>query len=249
MATLSLKKIATTAPKTSNKDTTKLKTAALIKELQELQNVLMASATNSVLLVIQGLDASGKDGLVKNVLGSINPQGVTVKSFKAPTAEELRHDILWRIHKETPEKGMIKVFNRSHYEDILITRVHGWCDDATATKRIKAINDFENLLTQHGNTTIIKVYLHISQEEQHIRLKERMTDPTKMWKYNENDWKESELWSKYHIAYEDCITQTSAIPWHIIPADQNWYKENLVANLLVAALKKMDLKYPTIKTL
>lgn len=249
MATLSLKKIATTAPKTLNKDTTKLKTAALIKELQELQNVLMASATNAILLVIQGLDASGKDGLVKNVLGSINPQGVTVKSFKAPTAEELRHDILWRIHKETPEKGMIKVFNRSHYEDILITRVHGWCDDATATKRIKAINDFENMLTQHGNTTIIKVYLHISQEEQHIRLKERMTDPTKMWKYNENDWKESELWSKYHKAYEDCITQTSAIPWHIIPADQNWYKENLVANLLVAALKKMDLKYPTIKTL
>lgn len=237
----------TRAPKKLDKEKTKLETAKLLEQLDELQNRLYASATHSVLMVIQGMDASGKDGLIRDVLGQLNPQGVTVKSYKAPTAEELSHDFLWRIHKETPPKGMIQVFNRSHYEDILVTRVHGWCDDQLAKKRIKAINNFEQLLQEHNNTIILKLYLHISKKEQHERLKERMVDSTKMWKYNEKDWTESEKWEAYMKAYEDCFSQCNNVPWHIIPADQNWYKEYLVAKLLVEKLQELDLQYPTLK--
>jgi PPK2 family polyphosphate:nucleotide phosphotransferase len=237
----------TRAPKNIKKEEIKKKTAELLEELDELQNRLYASATHSVLLVIQGMDASGKDGLVRDVLGQVNPQGVTVKSYKAPTPEELAHDFLWRIHSAVPAKGMIQVFNRSHYEDILVTRVHEWCNDELAVKRMKAINNFEQLLETHGNTIIIKVYLHISQKEQHERLKERMEDPTKMWKYNEKDWEESKLWDAYMKYYEACFKNCSEIPWHIIPADQNWYKEYLVAKLLVEKLQLLDLQYPTIK--
>ena len=138
-----------------------------MKELDELQNLLFAENKHSVLVVIQGMDGSGKDGVIRNVFGNMNPQGVTVKSYKVPTAEELSHDFLWRIHQHAPAKGMIQVFNRSHYEDILVTRVHKWCDDETAQKRMKAINDFEELLQEHNNTHILKFYLHISPEEQH----------------------------------------------------------------------------------
>ena len=237
----------TRAPKKLNKDKIKKEMQQLLEELDELQNRLYASATHSVLLVIQGMDASGKDGLIRDVLGQLNPQGVTVKSFKAPTAEELAHDFLWRVHAAAPAKGIIQVFNRSHYEDILVTRVNGWCSDELAKKRMQAINDFEQLLQTHNNTIIIKVYLHISKKEQHERLKERMTDPTKMWKYNEKDWAESEKWEAYMNAYEDCFKHCNQVPWHIIPADQNWYKEYLVAKLLVNALKGLKLEYPTLK--
>ncbi len=237
----------TRAPKKLNKDKVKKEMQQLLEELNELQNRLYASATHSVLLVIQGMDASGKDGLIRDVLGQLNPQGVTVKSFKAPTAEELAHDFLWRVHAAAPAKGIVQVFNRSHYEDILVTRVNGWCSDELAKKRMQAINDFEQLLQTHNNTIIIKVYLHISKKEQHERLKERMTDPTKMWKYNEKDWAESEKWEAYMNAYEDCFKHCNQVPWHIIPADQNWYKEYLVAKLLVNALKGLKLEYPTLK--
>ena len=237
----------TRAPKKLNKDKIKKEMQQLLEELDELQNRLYASATHSVLLVIQGMDASGKDGLIRDVLGQLNPQGVTVKSFKAPTAEELAHDFLWRVHAAAPAKGIVQVFNRSHYEDILVTRVNGWCSDELARKRMQAINDFEQLLQTHNNTIIIKVYLHISKKEQHERLKERMTDPTKMWKYNEKDWAESEKWEAYMNAYEDCFKYCNQVPWHIIPADQNWYKEYLVAKLLVNALKGLKLEYPTLK--
>lgn len=237
----------TRAPKKFDKEKTKQETAKLLETLDELQNRLYATATHAVLIVIQGMDASGKDGLIRDVLGNLNPQGVTVKSYKAPTAEELSHDFLWRIHLATPPKGMIQVFNRSHYEDILVTRVHGWCDDQLAKKRMKAINNFEQLLQEHNNTIILKLYLHLSKEEQHERLKERMVDPTKMWKYNEKDWAESEKWEDYMKAYEDCFANCDDIPWHIIPSDQNWYKEHLVAKLLVEKLQELDLQYPTLK--
>jgi PPK2 family polyphosphate:nucleotide phosphotransferase len=237
----------TRAPKNVKKEVIKKKTAQLLEQLDELQNRLYASASHSVLMVVQGMDASGKDGLVRNVLGQLNPQGVTVKSYKAPTAEELVHDFLWRIHSTVPAKGMIQVFNRSHYEDLLVTRVHGWCNDELAVKRMKAINDFEQLLETHSNTIIIKIYLHISQKEQHERLKERMEDPTKMWKYNEKDWAESKLWDAYIKYYEACFKNCNDIPWHIVPADQNWYKEYLVAKLLAEKLQLLDLQYPTLK--
>lgn len=247
MPSQKLKGLSTKAPKGFNKEKTKAKTQKLVEELEEFQNLLFAENKHSVLVVIQGMDASGKDGLIKNVFGNLNPQGVEVKSYKAPTEEELSHDFLWRIHQNTPKKGMIKVFNRSHYEDILITRVHKWVDDATAKKRIKAINDFEELLSTHSNTHILKFYLHISPEEQQERLKERMQDPRKMWKYNAKDFEEAKLWKEYMKAYEDCFANCNKPSWQIIPADQNWYKEYLVAQSLHNLLKSLNMQYPGLK--
>lgn len=244
---IALAEISTRAPKEFDKEETKKKTAALLKELDELQNLLYASSQYAVLVVIQGLDASGKDGAIKNVLGTLNPQGVTVKSFKAPTNEELSHDFLWRVHLATPSKGMLQVFNRSHYEDILVTRVHKWCDHDTAIKRMKAINDFEQLLQEHNNTIILKFYLHVSRDEQAERLQERVADPKKHWKYNPRDAEEAKLWDDYRQVYEECFEACNRPPWIIVPADQNWYKEYVIATSLTEALKKLDMKYPLLK--
>jgi PPK2 family polyphosphate:nucleotide phosphotransferase len=239
--------ISTRAPKDLQKEETKQLTTKLLEELDELQNLLYAGAQHSVLVIIQGMDASGKDGVIKNVFGSLNPQGVTVKSYKAPTAEELSHDFLWRIHAHAPAKGFIQVFNRSHYEDVLITRVHRWIDDETANKRIKAINDFETLLKEHANTQVLKFYLHISPEEQQERLKERINDPRKQWKYNANDFEEAKLWNEYMQAYQDCFQKCNVTPWTIVPADQNWYKEYLIADTLYKALRSLNMQYPGLK--
>ena len=242
-----LSEISTKAPKELDKKETKEITAKLLIELDELQNLLYAQGKHSVLIVLQGLDASGKDGVIRKVFGQMNPQGVRVQSFKAPTEEELSHDFLWRIHEHAPEKGMIQIFNRSHYEDVLITRVHGWCDDATATRRFDAINHFEELLFLHNNTRILKFYLHISREEQAERLGERIKDPTKEWKYNAKDKEEAKRWDKYMEMYEDVFVNCNAIPWIIVPADQNWYKEYLMAKTLVDTLKSLDMSFPKIE--
>lgn len=247
MGKIKLSEISTRAPKGFDKTETKEKTAAIIKELDELQNLLYAEGKHSILVIIQGMDASGKDGVIRNVMGNMNPQGVTVKSYKAPTAEELSYDFLWRIHNHAPKKGMIQVFNRSHYEDIVITRVHKWCDDETAEKRIKAINDFEQLLTNHNDTHILKFYLHVSPEEQQERLTERLSDPAKMWKYNEKDFEEAKLWDIYMEMYEDCFNNCNNPEWVIVPADQNWYKEYLIATRLSELLKSFDMKFPGLK--
>lgn len=247
MSVIKLSEISTRAPKGLDKAGTKEKTETIIKELDELQNLLFAEAKHSVLVVIQGMDGSGKDGVIRNVMGNMNPQGVTVKSYKAPTPEELSHDFLWRIHSQAPAKGMIQVFNRSHYEDILITRVHKWCDDETARKRINAINDFEKILQDHNNTHILKFYLHISPEEQHERLSERMKDPTKMWKYNEKDFDEAKLWDIYMQMYEECFNNCKSPEWTIVPADQNWYKEYLIALQLHDLLKGLNMQFPGLK--
>lgn len=247
MPAIQLSAISTRAPKGVNKEKIKLKTEKIIEELDELQNLLIAQSKYSLLVIIQGMDASGKDGVIKNVFGSLNPMGISVKPYKAPTAEELSHDFLWRIHKQAPEKGMIKLFNRSHYEDVLVTRVHGWCDDELAQKRMKAINDFELLLTEHNNTKILKFYLHISFEEQQERLKERMHDPRKMWKHNENDFAEGKLWNKYMGYYNQCFNKCNAVPWIIVPSDQNWYKENIISQKVYDTLKSLDMQYPGIK--
>jgi len=247
MAKVVLEDIDTRAPNDLDKKEVKEKTAEMIVELEELQNLLFAESQHSVLIVIQGMDASGKDGLIRDVLGKMNPQGVSVKSYKAPTAEELSHDFLWRIHHYTPAKGMIQVFNRSHYEDILITRVHRWIDDKTAKKRMKAINDFERLIQEHSNTSILKFYLHISPEEQALRLEERMKDPSKMWKYNANDKEEAKLWDEYRKMYEECFDNCNSPEWTIVPADQNWYKEYIVAKALRDLLKGFKMQYPGLK--
>ncbi len=237
----------TRAPKDLDKQDTKAATEKILVELDELQNLLYAEGKHSVLIVIQGMDGSGKDGVIRNVLGNMNPQGVMVKSYKAPTAEELSHDFLWRIHHHAPAKGMIQVFNRSHYEDILVTRVHKWCDDETARKRMAAINDFERLLQEHNNTHILKFYLHVSPEEQHERLSERLKEPAKMWKYNEKDFDEAKLWDIYMEMYEDCFAHCNKPEWTIVPADQNWYKENIIATALRDLLKGLDMQFPGMK--
>lgn len=247
MGKIKLKEISTRAPKDWNKEETKEKTAGILSELNELQNLLYAESKHSVLVVIQGMDGSGKDGVIRNVFGSLNPQGVMVKSFKAPTAEELSHDFLWRVHQAAPSKGIIQLFNRSHYEDILVTRVHKWCDDKTAKKRMKAINDFEQLLKEHNNTVILKFYLHVSPEEQQERLNERIHDKTKQWKYNDRDFEEAKLWDVYMEMYEDCFENCNVIPWTIVPSDQNWVKEYIIANALKEALSSLKMQYPGLK--
>ncbi len=247
MAQIKLTGISTRAPKNMDKDKTKAVTAKLISELNELQNLLYAESKHSVLVVIQGMDASGKDGAVRNVFGNLNPQGVTVQSFKVPTPFELSHDFLWRIHQHVPPKGMIQVFNRSHYEDILVARVHKLIDDTLAHKRMKAINDFEEMLAAHNDTQILKFYLHVSPEEQHKRLEERINDKTKQWKYNTNDFAEAKLWKDYMTVYEDCFKQCSKIPWAIVPSDQNWYKEFIIADALCKTLKSFKMQFPGLK--
>ncbi len=242
-----LSKISTKAPKELDKQSTKEQTRAVLEKVNELQNLLYAENKHSLLVILQGMDASGKDGVTRNVFGALNPQGVTVKSFKAPTAEELSHDFLWRVHINTPGRGMIQIFNRSQYEDILITRVHNWIDDDTAKKRMKAINHFESLLQEHNNTHILKFYLHISPETQHKRLTERINNPAKQWKYNENDFNESKLWDIYRKMYEECFEHCNNIPWTIVPADQNWYKEHVIALQVYDTLKKLNMKFPGLK--
>jgi PPK2 family polyphosphate:nucleotide phosphotransferase len=247
MAKVKLKDIDTRAPKQLDKEKTKKDTADILVKLDELQNLLYAEAQHSLLVIVQGMDASGKDGVIRNVFGRLNPQGVEVKSFKVPTAEEVAHDFLWRVHQHAPAKGIIQIFNRSHYEDVLVTRVHKWIDDDIAGKRMEAINDFEKLLAQHNNTAILKFYLHVSQKEQLERLNERIRDPEKQWKYNENDFSETRLWDIYMEMYEDCFEHCDHIPWIIVPADQNWYKEYLIATKILETLKSFDMKYPGIK--
>ena len=242
-----LKEISTKAPKEFDKKETKEETSRLLKELDELQKLVYAESRHSVLVILQGMDASGKDGAINKVFSELNPQGVLVKSFKEPTEEEKKHDFLWRIHVNAPEKGMIRVFNRSHYEDVLITRVHHQCDDATAKKRFRAINDFEELLLVHNATQIFKFYLHISPEEQQERFKERLDDETKRWKYSENDFAEAKLWDQYMKMYEDVLENCDTVPWVIVPSDQNWYKEYLITKTLVKGLKELNMHYPQLK--
>jgi len=247
MAKTRLKDRDTRAPKEFDKDKTKKEIAELLEKLDELQNLLFAESKHCVLVVIQGMDASGKDGAIRNVFGKLNPQGVQVKSYKVPTAEEAAHDFLWRIHQHSPAKGVIQIFNRSHYEDVLVTRVHKWIDDDIAKKRMEAINDFEKLLQEHNSTSILKFYLHVSPEEQQKRLAERIQNPRKQWKYNENDFSEAKLWDIYMNMYEDCFENCHYIPWTIVPADQNWYKEYMIASKVFETLKDLNMKYPGLK--
>jgi PPK2 family polyphosphate:nucleotide phosphotransferase len=247
MGKIKLKEIDTRAPEGWDKKETKEKLETVLQELDELQNLLYAESKHSLLVVIQGMDASGKDGTVRNVFGKLNPQGVLVRSFKVPIAEELAHDFLWRIHAHAPAKGVIQLFNRSHYEDILVTRVHKWIDDKTAHRRMEAINDFEKLLTEHNDTHILKFYLHISPKEQRVRLDERIHNPAKQWKYNEDDFKEAKFWDDYMEMYEDCFEYCNKAPWTIVPADQNWYKEYVIATAVRDMLKDLKMQYPGIK--
>ena len=233
----------TKPPKGTDKEYIKDETKKYIKIIQERQHILYAQSKYSLLIVLQGMDASGKDGAIKAIFTSVNPQGVSVTSFKKPTEIESKHDFLWRIHKEVPEKGMIKIFNRSHYEDVLITKVNGWIDDKEAKRRYEHINNFEKLLEDNG-TKILKFYLHISKEEQAKRFEERLTNPLKNWKYNPEDLKTSQKWDEYMKAYSYAFEYCREPDWHIIPSDKNWYKEYLIAKKVAETLQKLNLKFP-----
>jgi len=247
METIKLSAVDTRAPKKFNKEQIKKELQKQKFRLEELQNLLYAESKHSLLVVIQGMDASGKDGAVKNVFEAVNPQGCRVLSFKEPTALEMKHDFLWRIHQQVPEKGIIGIFNRSYYEDVLIQRVHHWVSDKVIKQRYEHINNFEKLLTE-SNTSVIKFYLHVSKEEQLKRLEERLSDPAKMWKYNASDIKEREFWKDYMVAYEAVFENCSKhAPWHIVPSDQNWYKEFVIAKKVVETLEGFKMKFPGLK--
>ncbi len=217
----------------------------LNQDLEKLQEMLFAEHRHRVLVVLQGMDTSGKDGVIRHVFEGVNPQGVRVASFKVPSAEEMDHDYLWRIHKQTPAKGEIVIFNRSHYEDVLVVRVHELVPESVWKKRYDQIRDFERQLVQEG-TIILKFFLHIDLDEQKERLQARLDDPTKIWKFNPGDLKERARWDDYVEAYEDAINKTSTLeaPWYIVPANKKWYRNLVIASVLVDALKKLDMEYP-----
>ena len=219
----------------------------LASEINALQDILYAQSQHKILLVLQGMDASGKDGTVRHVFSECDPLGIRLANFRGPTEDELAHDYLWRAHQQVPQKGEIVIFNRSHYEDVLIVKVHDWIDDAECERRYAQINDFERMLTETG-TTIIKCYLHISKAEQKLRLQDRLDDPTKTWKFNPNDLKERALWSKYSVAYEAAIkaTSTSHAPWYVVPADSKTNRNLLISKMLLDALKSLKLTYPPV---
>jgi PPK2 family polyphosphate:nucleotide phosphotransferase len=212
--------------------------AELNAELDALQEELHAAGTHSVLMVLQGMDTSGKDGAIRNVMTNLNPQGVRVESFKVPTDEELAHDFLWRVHKVTPGKGTFGVFNRSHYEDVLVVRVHELAPERVWKARYDHINAFEALLAD-SSTIILKFFLHISKDEQEKRLHEREKEVGKAWKLSAGDWRERELWDRYQEAYEDALSlcSTEAAPWHIVPADRKWFRNLAISEALVERLR------------
>ena len=213
--------------------------------LEERQEVLYAQAKHAVLIVLQAMDTGGKDGTIRRVFGPLNPQGVRVSSFKAPTEEELAHDYLWRIHRETPAKGMIRIFNRSHYEDVLIVRVHDLVGRKEVERRYRQINDFEWHLVEN-NVTIVKIFLHISKREQKERLEARLDRPDKRWKFEAGDIAERKLWGKYMSAAETMFRRCSTkhAPWYVVPADHKWYRDLVVVRIALTALESLELKYP-----
>ncbi len=241
---IDLLSISTSPPTDISKEEIKKETKALKEEMNELQQLLYAESKHALLIVLQGMDASGKDGAIRDVFSAMNPQGVRVHSFKVPSSEERRHDYLWRVHKMTPERGMIQIFNRSHYEDVLVTRVLGNIDDAEAEKRFGHINDFERMLTD-CDTIILKFYLHISEEEQQKNFRDRLTDPFKHWKHSIKDHKMAKYWPEFRQYYQEVFEKCSPeIPWVIVPSDSNWYKEYIIAKAIVDTLNELDMKYP-----
>lgn len=221
------------------------RTAALIERISVLQDKLYAQRKQKVLLVLQATDTGGKDGTVRALFKGINPMGLRAVSFKGPTDNELAHDYLWRVHQHVPVLGEIAIFNRSHYEDVLITKVQGWIDDAECKRRYAQIRDFERMLAETG-TVIIKVFLHISKEEQRERLQERLDDPDKQWKFNPEDIKQREKWDDYQRAYEKAIRETDAphAPWYVVPANSKTHRNLVIASLLLETLEGMELSYP-----
>jgi len=226
-------------------DTLDRMTDKQVDRVSDLQKVFYADGRYALLVVLQGRDASGKDGVIKKVFREVNPQGVDVTSFKAPTEDERAHDYLWRVHAKLPPRGMFGVFNRSHYEDVLVPRVRGWIDRKEWTRRFRQINDFERMLAENG-TVILKFFLHMSKDEQKKQLRERLEDPEKNWKFREGDLDDRKRWDDFTDAYHDLLTQcsTSWAPWYVIPADDKGARNLLVARTIADRLATLKLRYP-----
>jgi PPK2 family polyphosphate:nucleotide phosphotransferase len=221
------------------------KNVEIQKKLGKLQELLYAGQAHRVLIVLQGMDTSGKDGTIRHVMSAVNPQGVRIASFKQPSEEELDHDYLWRAHARVPANGEMVVFNRSHYEDVLVVRVHNAVPETVWKKRYEQINDFERMLVENG-TLILKFFLHISKEEQRKRLQARIEDRTKRWKFQHGDIEERKLWNEYRKAYEEALqkTSTKAAPWYVVPANAKWYRNYVVGSVIVEAMEALKMKYP-----
>jgi PPK2 family polyphosphate:nucleotide phosphotransferase len=222
--------------------------AELNEKLQALQELLYAEGRHKLLVVLQAMDTGGKDGTIRRVFDGVNPQGVKVASFKVPTAEEMAHDYLWRVHKVVPANGEMVIFNRSHYEDVLVVRVHNYVPKEVWSKRYEQINAFERHLAENG-TTILKFFLHISKDEQKERLQARLDDPTKHWKFSLGDLNERKFWDDYQAAYEDVLNKTSTenAPWYVVPADRKWYRDLVISRVLVETLEGLKMKFPAPK--
>lgn len=223
--------------------------ASLAPKLDELQSVLYAEAKRKVLVVLQGMDTAGKDGTIRRVFQSVDPLGVRVHAFKAPTENELARDYLWRVHQVVPRNGELVIFNRSHYEDVLVTRVKGWIDEAEERRRLAQINDFERLLSETG-TTVIKFFLHISKDEQRERLQARIDEADKNWKFNPGDLEDRQLWDAFQDQYQKVISATSTeiAPWYIIPADSKSSRNQLILDILIERLCALNMQYPQVDT-
>jgi len=220
-------------------------TQSYLEELNKLQFLLYAESKRALLIVLQGMDTSGKDGTIRHVMSGASPLGVQVKAFKAPHEEELAHDFLWRVHQAVPRRGYIGIFNRSHYEDVLVVRVHDLVPKKVWKTRYDQINAFEKSLTEN-NVVILKFFLHISKKEQKDRLEERLQDPSRYWKFSMNDVEERRFWGDYREAYEDALSRCSTAwaPWHIVPADKKWYRNLVVARTIVKTLRDQKMEYP-----
>jgi PPK2 family polyphosphate:nucleotide phosphotransferase len=242
---VSLDRIPTEAPKGIHKETARERFAALGEELFELQDALWGTKVNGVMVVLQGRDTAGKDGTIKHVAGCLNPRGVQVVSFGVPTSEERQHDFLWRVHRHAPRHGEFSIFNRSHYEDVLVVRVRRLAPESVWRPRYEQINLFERTLAEN-RTVVLKFMLHVSREEQRERLLARLEDPEKYWKFNANDLAERALWDRYTEAYRDVLQRTSTelAPWYVVPADSKRVRDVLVGRIVVETLERMDPKWP-----
>jgi len=229
----------------ASKEEARAESEAMHQRLADLQELLFAGHEQKVLIILQGMDTSGKDGVVRHVMRGISPGAVQVISFKKPTSTELDHDYLWRVHPHVPGKGDIVFFNRSHYEDVLIVRVHDLVPAEQWKKRYDQINDFERMLAENG-VTILKFFLHISRDEQRERLQARLDDPTKRWKFQHGDLEERKLWDEYQKAYQDALCKTSKkwAPWYVIPANRKWFRDYVIADVIIKTLEKLDMKWP-----
>jgi PPK2 family polyphosphate:nucleotide phosphotransferase len=217
-----------------------------IEQINQLQYVMYAEKKHSLLIVLQGLDAAGKDGVVRHIFTGMNPAGCVVSDFKQPTPQELAHDFLWRVHPHVPAKGFVAIFNRSHYEDVLVVRVHELARGKVWSKRYDEINDFEKLIVTQNNTTILKFFLHISKDEQLARFAKRLDDPARQWKISESDYKEREYWGDYTEAFEDALTKTSTeyAPWFVIPSNHKWFRDLAISQIIAGTMKDMNMQMP-----